>query len=161
MVLSPLAAAFFTLALLATVMSTLDSYLFIAATTVGHDFASRDATAQTQRRRTRIGLALSAAIAAGGALLFDSAVQVWHDVGSVITATLLMPVLAIHLPRRWRPSGRIAIIAMILAAAISIAWILAPADDGYPLGLEPMLPALAAAALVLGIGVFSRRESIP
>jgi SSS family solute:Na+ symporter len=161
LVLSPWASAFFTLALLATVMSTLDSYLFIAATTVGHDYAARNATARTQRRRTRIGLVLSAALAACGALLFDSAVQVWHDVGSVVTATLLLPVLAIHLPRRWRPGGRNAIVAMVLAAAISTAWILIPGKDGYLLGLEPMLPALAAAALALGLGVCSRPESVP
>jgi SSS family solute:Na+ symporter len=161
MVLSPWAAALFTLALLATVMSTLDSYLFIAATTVGHDFAATNATALTQRSRTRVGLAISAALAAGGALIFDSAVQVWHDVGSVVTATLLLPVLTIHLPRRWRPSGRSAIVAMVVAAATSIGWIVAKVGDGYPLGLEPLFPALAVGALALGIGVFMRHELVP
>ena len=39
MVLSPWMAAVFTLALFATVMSTLDSYLFLSATTIGHDVA--------------------------------------------------------------------------------------------------------------------------
>jgi len=157
LVLSPWLAAFFTVALFATVMSTLDSYLFIAATTIGHDFARTPAAPEVVRRRTRIGLVISAGLAALGALLFSSAVQVWHDIGSVVTSTLLLPVLAIHLPRPWKPSERGAVAAMMSAAATAIAWILLRGRDGYPLGMEPMFPALLAAGLCLVIdGVFPR-----
>ena len=149
LVLAPWAAAFFTIALFATVMSTLDSYLFIAATTIGHDFARMPAGPDVVRRRTRLGLAISAALAAIGAIIFDSAVQVWHDIGSVVTSTLLLPVLAIHLPLPWKPSERAVVAAMVSAAAISCAWILSRDDGGYPLGVEPMFPALLTAALCL------------
>ncbi len=142
-------AAFFTVALFATVMSTLDSYLFIAATTIGHDFSSTPADPQRVRRRTRFGLFISAGLAALGALVFSSAVQVWHDIGSVVTSTLLLPVLAIHLPPPWRPSEWGAVLAMIAAAATACAWILLRGSDGYPLGVEPMFPALLAAGLCL------------
>ena len=151
MVLAPWAAALFTVALFATVMSTLDSYLFIAATTIGHDFKPASAGPDEVRRRTRIGLAISAALAVFGAMLFDSAVQVWHDIGSVVTSTLLLPVLAIHLPAPWRPSERGAIAAMAGSAAVSMIWILLRETGSYPLGLEPMFPALATAAFCLAI----------
>ncbi|HSL19070.1 MAG TPA: sodium:solute symporter family protein [Methylomirabilota bacterium] len=150
LVLSPWLAAFFTLALFATIMSTLDSYLFLAAATVGHDLARDAAGEGAERRRTRWGLALSAALAAAGALLFDSVVTVWHHVGSVVTSALLLPVVAVHLPPRWRFTGGAATAAMVLAAAVALAWIVAGGEAGYPLGVEPMFPALAASVLVWG-----------
>ncbi len=152
MVLSPWAAAVFTVGLFATVMSTLDSNLFIAATTVGHDFAKNPLDPDQERRRTRFGLLLSAATAAAGAMIFSSAVQVWHHVGSVVTAALLLPVLAIHIPPRWRPGGGAAISAMGLAALTALLWILFAGPEGYPLGVEPLFPALLVSLMCLGIG---------
>jgi SSS family solute:Na+ symporter len=147
MVLSPWAAAVFTLGLIATVMSTLDSYLFIAAATVGHDLVKQPLPPQQERRRTRFGLVLSAVLAVAGALLlFDSAIQVWHDVGSLVTSALLLPVAAIHLPQRFRFSQAGAITAMVCGALVVILWLLLRRDGVYPLALEPMLPALAATA---------------
>jgi len=161
LVLSPWLAAFFTVALFATVMSTLDSYLFIAATTIGHDFAAAPATPELVRRRTRLGLAISAALAAVGAMIFDSAVQVWHDIGSVVTSTLLLPVLAIHLPRPWRPSEGGAVAAMVAAATTSTGWILFRNEGGYALGLEPMFPALLGAACCLFVDRLRHRALTP
>jgi SSS family solute:Na+ symporter len=160
LVLSPWMAAFFTVGLFATVMSTLDSYLFIAATTVGHDFATQPTTPNRVRRRTRFGLAASALLAAVGALIFRSAVQVWHDVGSVVTATLLLPVLAIHLPRPWKPREGGAVVAMIVAAVVASAWIVFRGRDGYPLGLEPMFPALLGSILCLLVDFLQRRLAV-
>jgi len=137
-------ASLFFLGLLAIVMSTLDSYLFLAAATVGHDFDSGNVSAQAQRRRTRFGLAAAAALAALLALAFDSAVRVWHHVGSVVTSTLLLPVLVIHLPPRLRFSQPGAIAAMVLGATVSLGWIIAGSGGSYPLGVEPMFPALGA-----------------
>jgi SSS family solute:Na+ symporter len=159
--LSPWMAAFFIVALFATVMSTLDSYLFIAATTIGHDFATTSKTPDNVRRRTRFGLVASALLAVFGALIFDSAVQVWHDVGSVVTATLLLPVLAIHLPLRWKPSEGGAVAAMLAAAIIASAWIVLRESGGYPLGVEPMFPALFGAAVCLSADRIIKRVGTP
>jgi len=67
LVLSPWAAAVFVVGLFATIMSTLDSYLFIAASTIGHDLAPQDTNPERVRRGTRIGLVVSAAAAAAAA----------------------------------------------------------------------------------------------
>jgi len=161
LVLSPWAAAFFTVALFATVMSTLDSYLFIAATTIGHDFSKTPQSPHSVRRRTRVGLGVSALLAAVGALIFNSAVQVWHDIGSVVTSTLLLPVLAIHLPPPWKPSERGAVAAMLGAAVISTAWIFMRVGGGYPLGMEPMFPALITATCCLFVDGIIRHAATP
>jgi SSS family solute:Na+ symporter len=158
-VLSPWLAAIFVVALFATVMSTLDSYLFIAATTVGHDFTAQPATPDIVRRRTRLGLALSAVLASVGALVFTSAGQVWHDIGSVVTSTLLLPVLAIHLPKPWKPSEKGALWAMMVAAFTATAWIVLRNGDTYPLSIEPMFPALFGAAVCLLADQLLRRAS--
>lgn len=155
-VLSPPLRALFTAGLFATVMSAVDSYLFIAAATFSHDLLpASDPLAE--RRRTRWGLGLSAVLAAAGALLFDSAVAVWHHVGSVVTSALLVPVLALHLPPRLRPSPAAAAVTILAAAATSSSWILLARDGAYPLGLEPMLPALAAALAVWAADGLRRR----
>ncbi|MEN8163351.1 MAG: hypothetical protein ABFS37_04415, partial [Acidobacteriota bacterium] len=84
-------------------------------------------------------------LAVAGALVFDSAIDVWHHVGSVLTASLLVPVLGVHLPRPIRPSPDAAIAAMALAAGIATVWIIAGNEQGYPLGVEPLFPALVVA----------------
>ena len=159
LVLSPWMAAIFMVGLFATIMSTLDSYLFIAATTIGHDLAPQETDPERVRRRTRIGLVVSAAVAAAGAMLFSSAVEVWHHVGSVVTASLLLPVLAVNLPTRWRPGGRAATAAMLTAAATAIAWIVCSGDAGYPLGVEPLFPALLVATICLLVGPGNRHKA--
>lgn len=144
LVLGPVGSAFFMLALFAIVMSTLDSYLFLAASTFGHDFAA-DSSTERDRRRIRIGMGVSAGLAVIGALVFDSAIDVWHHVGSVLTASLLVPVLGVHLPPTVRPSARGALAAMLLAAGTATAWIFSAGEQGYPLGMEPLFPALGVA----------------
>ncbi len=155
LVLAPWPRAVFTLGLFATVMSTLDSYLFLAAATVGHDLM-RPGSAEEERRFTRLGLAASTAAAVAGALAFSSVVRIWHHVGTVVTSSLLLPVISIHLPAQWRVPGRFATLAMLGAAAVATAWIAAASGERYPLGLEPMFPALAVSALCLGAGLLRR-----
>ena len=148
LVLSPWLAALFTVGLVAIVMSTLDSYLFIAAATVGHDLRPRPDRPDLERQRTRYGLVLAAVVAAAGAVVFDSAIAVWHHVGSVVTAALLLPVLAVHVPAAWRYSSAAAVVAMAGAAATACAWIAASGAEGYPLGVEPLFPALGVTVAV-------------
>ena len=158
-VLPPLLAAVFTLGLFATVMSTLDSYVFLAAATLSHDLLPGGRDEAGERRRSRFGLWLAAALAAAGAMLFDSAVTVWHHVGSVVTSALLLPVAAVHMPRRWRPSSAWATATMIAGATTATGWLVAADASGFPLGLEPMFAALAVAVTIWGAGLVVRRCS--
>jgi SSS family solute:Na+ symporter len=151
-VLATWPAAVFTVALFAIVMSTLDSYLFLAASTFGRDFSQSD-TAAGERRRIRVGIFVSSGLAVAGALLFDSAVEVWHHVGTVLTSSLMIPVLATNLPAGWRPGPRGAVFAMVGAAVVAVAWIANARGGVYPFGIEPMFPALTFAGLCWGAGV--------
>ena len=159
LVLGPWPRALFLLGLLATVMSTLDSYLFLAAATVGHDLLA-PATGAGDRRLTRTGLLLGAGAAAGGALAFSSVVTLWHHVGTVVTSSLLLPVLGIHLPERLQPASRTVAPAIVTAAVTATLWIAGGNGGRYPLGVEPMFPALAVSGLVLAAGAIHARKGV-
>jgi SSS family solute:Na+ symporter len=146
LVLPPLANALFAVGLFATVMSTAHSYLFLAAATIGHDIVGRKAD-RDDRSWIMLGLMISAAAAIALALALRSVVAIWHDIGSIVTSALLLPLVLAQAPQRFRFVGRWAVAAMTAAAAVSTAWILARDGVGaYPLGIEPIFPALAVSA---------------
>jgi len=148
LVLPPLANALFALGLFATGMATAHSYLFLAASTIGHDVAPELAGRTDERRWTMAGLVLTGAAAVALALALGSVVQIWHDVGSIVTSALLLPLVLAHGPARWRYRPGWAAAAIGAAAAVATGWIFARAGGRYPLGLEPIFPAFAASGLL-------------
>lgn len=156
-VLPPLVKGLFFVGMLATVMSTVDSYLFIAAQTLGHDLLARWRRAPGAANRwTRIGLGVagvgSVAIAASGL----SVVQVWHHLGSIGTPALLVPLVASFDPRL-RMRAPAACLSMAGAAAIAATWIATARDGVYWGGLEPVFPALGYALIVWTVDALLRR----
>ncbi len=162
----------FFVGMLATVMSTVDSYLFVAASTLGRDLLTR-----ARRRRptgptvagegppsaaseapagdavtaaTRAGLVVSAVLAVVLALTSRSVIRLWHGLGTVGTCTLLLPVLGAFVPRlRPSPGGALAMMAVTLP--LSLAWTLSPLilpGGEHLLGIEPIYPGLGAGLAV-------------
>jgi solute:Na+ symporter, SSS family len=161
-VLPPAANAFFAVGLVATVMSTAQSYLFLAAATVGHDVIPELARKVDERRGTALGLLVSGAAAVALALALRSVVAIWHAVGSVVTAGLLVPLALAHGPPRLRFRAGWAAVAMTAAALTATAWIATRSATGaYPLRLEPIFPALAVSALAWAADQASRRRRGP
>jgi SSS family solute:Na+ symporter len=152
LVLPSAANALFAVGLFATVMSTAHSYLFLAAATIGHDVAPELAAKVDERRWTMAGLALTGAAAIALALALRSVVAIWHDVGSIVTSALLLPLALSHGPERFRFGARWAAPAIAATALVATGWILARTDGRYPLGLEPIFPALAVSAVLWVVG---------
>ncbi|MBZ5589795.1 MAG: sodium:solute symporter family protein [Acidobacteriia bacterium] len=148
LVLPPVAEALFAVAMFATVMSTAHSYLFLAAATIGHDVAPELAARVDERRWTVAGLVLAGAAAGGLALALRSVIAIWHDVGSIVTSALLLPLVLSHAPERLRFRRQPAVIAILLTALVATGWILARSAGRYPLGVEPIFPALAISAAI-------------
>jgi len=152
LVLPPIALGVFYLAMIATVMSTIDSYAFIAATTVGRDVVWRLKGGDPARipAWSRIGLWLATAWAVALALAKPSVVAIWHDLGSVVTPVLLLPVLLAILGRG-RPGPRGALLLMLVPGVLTLGWVLwksLPQGRGeYPWKLEPIYPGLASSLL--------------
>ena len=142
----------FALALLATVMSTVDSYSFLAASTFGQDIVGRTFK-MTDRRVlifTRLGLILSAALAIIIALFFRSVVDIWHAFGSIGTPALLAPVFFSFVGRQRLP-GRWALRSILCSGGLSAAWLAASylrADGSYWFGIEPIFPGLILSVII-------------
>ena len=145
----------FFVGILATVMSTVLSYTFLGAVTLGRDVVWR-ARAETSedsvKSYTRWGLAATGALAAALALAIPSVVSLWYSIGSACVPGLLVPVLDSYfskerMPRAW------CLGCMAAGSAASVAWLIAGALRGgsYPLALEPMLPGLALSAAMLAV----------
>ena len=87
---------FFLAAILATILSTLDSYLFLAGTTIGHDLPAKKY--QGKKRFLILGTFSSAALAYILAIYFKGDIKtVWKTLGSYSAACLLIPVMLGHI----------------------------------------------------------------
>jgi SSS family solute:Na+ symporter len=155
--LPPVVRGLFYLGLLATVMSTVDGYTFIGGVNFGRDLIwrwRREADESRVNRYVPIGFVMTAVVALALALFFRSAVNLWHDVGSVAVPALLLP-LASSYGARWRMSGgRAATASMLLSGAVALAWLATrylPGRGGaYLLSLEPIYAGLIVSGIVYG-----------
>lgn len=150
--LPPLLNGVFVVALLATIMSTIDSYAFIGAVTLGRDVIGRwrGLDEEASLRLCRWGLLATAALAIALALIAGSVVTLWKTLGTVGTPVLLLPMVLAH--TRWTLSGRRAVTAMLAAGAASLAWLIL-GRGGPWLGVEAIFPGLVVSVVVVGMGV--------
>jgi SSS family solute:Na+ symporter len=158
-VLPPVAMGLFYVGMIATVMSTIDSYGFIAAGTIGRDVIWRLRGERGEERvafYSKIGLWIACAFATVLALANPSVIGLWHDLGSITTPVLLLPV-GTALLGRGRLSSRLTLAAMLGAFAVSLVWVLAktPTPDGgahYPWSIEPIYAGLGVSLLLYLVG---------
>jgi len=145
----------FFVGLLATVMSTLVSTMFLSGVTFTRDFVYRLLGGDPDERlnlRTVVGLLLTTAIALTLAVTVPSVVDLWYNVGAAFIPGLLLPLLTAYWPR-YRIGRASAVACMLLATGVSLTWMilgnLNPGEFGpqYPLGLAPMYPGLAVSLI--------------
>jgi len=157
--LPPVVQGLFYLGLLATVMSTVDGYTFIGGVNFGRDLLWRWRREPDDARvngYTQIGFLITAALAVVMALFFRSAVDLWHDVGSVGVPALLVAIASSYHPR-WRMRPGAAAWCIVASGVVALVWLLSkfrPGANGvYVLGIEPIYAGLAAS---LGIWLLDR-----
>jgi len=165
--LPPVALGLFYLAMIATVMSTIDGYGFIAATTIGRDVIWRlrgDAGEERLPRESQLGLWIAAAFATALAITEQSVIDLWHDLGSITTPTLLLPV-ATAMTRRGRLPSHWTLASMAASFLFSLVWVLerraSPVAPVFPWSVEPIYVGLLASlnVYVVGWALGSRRHS--
>lgn len=150
--LPPVALGLFLTGLLATIMSTIDSYSFLAAITFGRDLLSRVLNREDENvihRFTNWGLFFSSILAILIAYSAQSIIRIWKDLGSIGTPALLLPLALTFFPR-WKMRPRATLISMIGSAAIAGGWVFAHRISGlYWLGIEPIYMGLGFSISVL------------
>lgn len=150
----------FFLALLATIMSTLDSYLFLSGQTLGRDLLAKYAAPNSGVALTRWCMLLSAVLALLLISIYPGVVALWYAIGSALIPGLLIPVLGIYLPF-FKIQPRWVAMMLILPCVISAIWLALGTWHGDSLyqysflGVEPFYPGFTTA---LVIWLFSRKK---
>jgi sodium/proline symporter len=146
--LPPVLAGIMVAAVLSAIMSTADSQLLVAASTVSHDLlgANRTATSDPRQelRRSRATVLLLSLAAVLVALILDesifsSVLFAWTAMGSAFGPLLLVSVLRARPPAGW------VLAAMLVGFGLSVAAHLWPAAKGG--ALERVVPFVLALAL--------------
>ena len=115
--------------LLATVMSTLDSYSFVSAMTLGNDLfrpavikLGLDERKFSTQRLTRAGLVITAAAGIILAIVIPSPVELIYMMASIAVPGLLVPLLLTY-TNRDLIRGKIILPVMIISSGASLIWI--------------------------------------
>ncbi len=156
-VLPPVVAGLFFVGLLSTIISTVDSYSFLAAIALGRDIIWRNLRQKSESAMlfwTRVGLWVSAGLAVGLAIFSESVVDLWHDLGTIGAPALVIPML-VTFSDKWKLPPAWATISMFAAGTTSLVWLILGKilPTGYPLGLEPIIPGL-----LISIGIYFLRR---
>jgi SSS family solute:Na+ symporter len=148
----------FVIGMLATVMSTLNSLLFVSATTLGRDLYWRwrgGLDPVHEIRLTRLGLLATGLAAVVLAEAVPSVVRLWYVIGTAVVPGLLLPVVAGYFGSI-RPDPATALRILVVAPVVSTGWLLtgwSTSAPGVPLlGIEPMFPGLLVALGLWGWG---------
>ncbi|MEA3499713.1 MAG: sodium:solute symporter family protein [Candidatus Marinimicrobia bacterium] len=143
---------FFT-GLIATVMSTLDSYLFISAQTVGYDILYKSGMKISKNNSVKIGYLITGITAIILLFLFPSVIKLWYLIGSIIIPTILLPVIFAFTKKQF-PS-KVIILSMIGSFSISLIWLLYGivnkniSGNQYLFSIEPFYPGMLFSLVVI------------
>ena len=140
-------------ALFATILSTLNSFLFLSGTTIGRDFIFRINPKHDEtklKHYTIIGLMISGILAIVLALLIPSVIEIWYTIGSLFIPAIILPVVSAYYPKI-RIENKFVLIEMISAITLSSIWFFIRSNfETVPIinELEPMLVGMVAALLI-------------
>jgi len=161
------AKGLFYAALFATILSTLNSFLFLSATTFGRDFVFKikmDDNDDNLVKYTRIGIVVAALISILLAYQFSSVVEIWYTIGSVIIPGIVLLVISAY-TESLRISNKYALIESLLAVFSSLIWLFIRPyfiDNKILSELEPMIVGMLVALVIHLLGLLKRnKKSLP
>ncbi|HES60192.1 MAG TPA: sodium:solute symporter family protein [Caldithrix sp.] len=169
LILPPVLKGLFFTGLLATIMSTVDSYTFLSALTFGNDIVAqykKNISESEIKKYVQWGLIITAIISIILILLVPSVIRLWYNLGSLFIPPLLLPLLSVYFPKL-RISKQSTLLAMILSfgiSFISFLWgqlhLIAGLPD-YPFGVEPFFPGMIWSTLMYVIVIWVKFSSRP
>ncbi|MCF8262044.1 MAG: sodium:solute symporter family protein [Melioribacteraceae bacterium] len=142
--------------LFATIISTLNSFLFLSATTFSRDFmitALRKDESKTNNY-TRLGLLISLILSIIIALKFQSVIEIWYIVGSICIPGLVAVITGAYFPK-FRISPNLSVIQLIGSVVFSISWFFIRGNlpsESFLSEIEPMIVGIFFVAVVYFVG---------
>jgi SSS family solute:Na+ symporter len=140
-------------ALFATILSTLNSFLFLSGTTIGRDFIYRINPVSDESKLkfyTIVGLIISGLLAILLAYLIPSVIEIWYTIGSLFIPAIILPVISAYHPKL-RIDKKFILIELIAAFAGSTIWYFIRgsfATVQIVNEIEPMLVGIVIASVV-------------
>jgi SSS family solute:Na+ symporter len=149
-------------ALFATIISTMNSFLFLSGTTFGRDFVFRLKKDKNEQRipfYTRVGLIVSAAVAVISAYFIQSVISLWYLVGSICIPGIIFLVFGAYY-EKLRVPKIYAIIEIISGVSGSIIWFIVKSNYHYVIvdQIEPMIAGLIIVLIIHALGIVSFRK---
>ncbi|MCF7805263.1 MAG: sodium:solute symporter family protein [Candidatus Marinimicrobia bacterium] len=158
--LPPILKGLFYVGLIAVIMSTIDSFSFLSAVTIGRDFLWRlfgDPDNDRSSFYSRIGLIITGVVAVLMVITIPSVIDLWYTIGTLLIPALIYPLLATYFSRRII-TGNTAFMVSLTGFAVSALWYglgMMNQSGGwpqYPLGIEPLYPGLLAGGVIYFVG---------
>ncbi|MBS1903021.1 MAG: sodium:solute symporter family protein [Bacteroidetes bacterium] len=152
--------------MLATVLSTVDSFFFMSATIVGRDILWRIWGRGNEDRvkyYTRVGLVVTALISVVVISVSERIYMIWYSFASVLVPMLLFPLTLSYFPKL-RPSVKAAEWSIILGGLMALAAYgigIVRGDSINPIyvgGIEPMYVGLFFSAVPVAGKIFRRMK---
>lgn len=146
---------FFLAGILATILSTLDSYIFVASTTVVYDMLKKRGKILFAHQLTTVAIGMMAALLT---VVFSGGIRdIWKTLGSYSAGCLLLPML-IGLWGRYKISdNQFAMSTVIGAVAITI-WRFYPLE-GFWANVDDLYAGIFFTGLALFVSHFTRLRS--
>ncbi len=133
-------------AILATIISTLNSYTFLSAQTIGNDILRKIIKNKDDSVfLVRIGLVVTIFIASTLALLIPSVIDLWYTIGSIFIPGLLFPVVGSYYPKL-KLNEKLTYIQIFLVTIITALLFVFRNFIFFEWAIEPMI-----AGILLGI----------
>lgn len=109
----------------ATIISTLNSFLFLSATTISFDFAGKlfdKHDLVKTKRNMSIGIIAASVFSIVISLLVPSVIAIWYSVGSICIPGLLLLIFTAYYPK-WKIPNKITLIESASACLSSLFWL--------------------------------------
>ncbi|PIE03586.1 MAG: hypothetical protein CSA81_01580 [Acidobacteria bacterium] len=159
-VLHPLAAGLFLTGLLATIMSTIDSFTLLSSISLGYDLLGKNGSSLS---KIRLGIVVTAVVSMILAATLPSVIDLWYVIGTLFIPPMLLPLLTALVPR-FGIGVKIVQTNFIVGFALPFIWLLAGISKAgmtnpeYPLGWQPMFPGLAFSLLLFIFGLIKKHR---
>jgi SSS family solute:Na+ symporter len=149
-------------ALFATIISTMNSFLFLSGTTFGRDFVyslKKNKNEQNIPFYTRLGLIVSAIVAVVSAYFIQSVISLWYLIGSICIPGIIFLVFGAYY-EKMRVPKKYAVIEIISGVSGSIFWFILKSGFHNEITdqIEPMIAGLIIVLFVHILGIFSFRK---
>ena len=167
--LPPVIKGLFYVGLIAVIMSTIDSFSFLSAVTIGRDFLWRllgNPDDDRSSRYSRIGLIITGIVAILMVIAIPSVIDLWYTIGTLFIPALVYPLLGTYFSKKTL-SGDAAFLISLSGFITSAIWYgvgqinQSGGWPQYPWGLEPLYPGLLLGGILYGVFWIKTAENLP